>query len=393
MAKYRYTAKNKEKRTVAGIVDAETASEAAGKIRQLGYWPMDIVPVSESSRPVKTTAKHTLTAHGPAMFPQISIVQRAFFWHQLAALLHSGMTVTQSAGILQKQIRNGTIEKALREIEKETASGMPLSQVMVKYPRLFSQNEALLIHAGEVGGQLERMADTIAQDLDREMAIRRMITNATIYPAILVLALIFIPPLHILILESAAAYFAYTLGILCRILLGILIVYFVGRSLLQIPGLTAFYDEIKIAFPLVGKVVKTLASARFCRILSNMSSSGVSIVQSMVSAASACGNSALGRRVMKEIGIVENGGRVAEALTRANIFNPVVLSMAGTGETSGDLCGMLNKVAEYQEEEGKSAIHRLMLFLEVGLILIVALTIGHQVISFYRGYANQFNGF
>lgn len=391
MPQFQYRAKDPAKGNVSGTVEAQTQVDAAAKVREMGYYPMDIAQLPADKVAAPPPRPYDTTSGGrTSLLPKVSPLQMSVFWRQLATMSRTGMTLTQSLALLAQHTQLGSIRAAARGVLNAVQSGSQLSEAMRRYPRVFSEQHVMLIRAGEKSGMVEIMSEAIADDLDRQVRLKRSITAATLYPIILLLAVIFIPHLGILITRGGVPYLQATVGGLVPIVLWGAAILIFGRLALQIPINARIYDEIKLALPVIGPTIRRLATARFCRVLGDLYRAGVPIMNAMTSAASSCGNRTMARRLGANIGLMEQGGKITDVMREARVFSPMVLSMASTGETTGDLNTMLAKVADHLEAEAQAAINSALVIGGVLLFLIIALVAAVNMIHDFQAIADSY---
>jgi type IV pilus assembly protein PilC len=162
--------------------------------------------------------------------------------------------------------------------------------------------------------------------------------------------------------------------------------FFAFRLLLKTRAGRETWDQIKLLIPIIGGLVRKLAVGRFARTLAALYGAGVPIASALAMAGESSGNSVLEKACARMVPAVERGVSVAQAMGASGFFQPMVLGMVSTGETSGNMDVMLDKAADFYEEEGRHSITQLVVILGVLLLLLMALVIAIQVISFYGGF-------
>jgi type IV pilus assembly protein PilC len=244
-----------------------------------------------------------------------------------------------------------------------------------------------MIEAAEAGGLMDRMLTRIADYLEREYEIRLEIKRRTLYPKLLFLAAIFIPPVKYLIFEGVVPYLRATVGMIAPLLLWGAALWVVFRLLFQIPAFRVLYDGVKLAIPVVGKNVRQFAVGKFCRSLAALYGAGLPVGRALRTSVDASDNFMIARAVYRQSVRVDRGEPLSAALAGTGLFSPIVLGMVATGEHAGDMEGMLTKVADYQEREAEHSTRQLIVVLGVVVLLAVALMVASQIIGFYSQYA------
>ena len=404
MPTFSYHAKDTEGRQISGLIEAVNPSLAAAALREQGLFPNKI-----ELAPPGTTYDHTLpptpNPHRPLSLDQpnrieaapfavsVPLQELAMFYRQFATLLRSGVPLIQALNALEQQTRHTRLKQILRECQATISNGAPLSQVMANYPAVFTTMQVELIRAGETGGMLETMCNRLADYLEREIEIRRKLSRESLYPKI-VLSLAGIVYLIVkwtragmgatgnaLVLEKVkfAAIVAVTLALL----------WWLARFLNQFPAFGAAWDNFKMFIPGVGGVSRRYATARFCRALSALFAGGINIVRAVEIAGRACGNRAIAQAMLDGVPLLMSGKGIAAVLEQSGVLSPIAVQMARTGESTGSLDEMLNRVADFLESEADMKAHRLATMMGVVAILVAAVIVLMVAIQAYTGMANQ----
>jgi type II secretory pathway component PulF len=249
-----------------------------------------------------------------------------------------------------------------------------------------------MVRAGEEGGFLDRALSDVADYLDRDLQLRNLYKRITFYPKLQVGASIVIvigANLIIASISSKAQQLSsplttpstwFWLGPL------IVILFLFLRVGLANPQIRYGWDTLLTNLPVFGKIMKELAMARFGRAFGAMYRSGVPMTRAMQISSDACGNEFLRARMYTAVKVLETGAGVTETLKSTQAFSPIVLDMVHTGETTGNLDQMLNKMSEFYEDEVQTKSTQLAYIVGVLLGLFVAIYIGYIVIGFYSGY-------
>lgn len=390
MASFKYKAIDKSKQTIKGVVEAEDKHSAVKELQKMGYFILDIqVTKAQSEKPKTNLSPMALFVRWfiNPILAGATIGDLAVFYHQLSTMVKSGMSLVEAMSSLRTQGGNRRLRKIAVETMEFIQSGGRLSDAFARYPWMFPEIQVSLIRAGESGGTLDKMLERIAEYLDKEQQLRQKLQMSTLYPKLLVLAVIFIPSLPSLILGSPASYLRATFGILVPMLMNILILWAVYRLLYQIPAFKYAIDCIKLSLPKIGKTVRMLALSKFYRVLSAMYAAGAPVSQGMTQAADACGNWFLASRLKAVVPMLEQGRSFRESIGSAGVLPQMALDMLATGEQTGSVDTMLDKAAEYTENEAEVATVQMTVILGVVLLAGVAIYIGMMVVSFWGGYA------
>lgn len=403
MATFRYQAKDTTGRALDGLIEARDPSAAAVSLREQGLVPTRIerAPNAVAADFERLEAPAASGAPLPAVGAQsridiapflvgVPLPEVAAMFRQMATLLRAGVPMLQSLSALAQQSRHPRLQEILREAGMLVGSGQPFSTVMERHPAVFSPMQVELIRAGETGGMLEAMCTRIADYLEREIEIRRKLKRETLYPKI-VLGLAGIVVLIIgfagagmgqagIALVKARVLFAAAVAVAAFGL------WWLARFLNQLPAFGAFWDQAKMLIPGVGGVSRRYATARFTRALGALYGGGVFLPRAVEIAGRACGNRAIGQKMVENVPILLSGGGLSGMLEQSGLLSPIAVQMARTGEQTGSLDQMMDKVADYLESEADTKAHQMAVAAGVGALLLAAIVVGIIAISFYGGY-------
>ena len=383
MASFKYKVKDKSGRTLDGVMKAEDQDAVVERLQEMGHY---VLEVRETREPLDTSlGPYQLLVRWfiHPIFSGARAYDLAIFYRQFATMVKSGMTLVQSMSSLCEQGGSRRLRRIASESLPFLQAGGRLSDAFARYPWVFPELHISLLRAGEVGGTLDKMVERIAGYLEREHGVRQKLRVATLYPKILVLAVIFIPQFPILLLEGFKPYARATLGLLLPIGGALLALWVAYRLLYQMPAFRCGLDLVKLAVPKIGTTVRMLALSKFYRVLAAMSAAGASVSQAVAHAAKASGNWYLATRLQEAIPRVEQGMSLCESLRRTGVLPPMALDMLATGEQTGNVDGMLDKAAEYTENEAEVATLQSTVVVGVLLLLGIAAYIGWFVVGFY----------
>ena len=391
MTSFKYKVKEKTGKTLGGVMIAEDQRTAIDRLQKMGYFILDLREDKPRERPAPGAKSGfcLLRWFIYPIFAGASPYQLMIFYRQFATMIKSGMTVIHSMNALRTQGGSRRLKKVAAEVLPILESGGKLSDAFAKHPWVFPELHISLIRAGETGGTLDNALERIADYLEREHKVRQTLRMSTFYPKILVLAVILIPRFPILLLEGFRPFLRATLGTVMTLGLGILALWVVFRLLSQIAGFRYGLDCTKLAVPKLGKTVRQLALSKFYRVLASMSSAGAPLSQGLIDAAQASGNWYMARKLRTAVPAIEHGQSLTDALRRTKTIPYIGLDMIATGEQTGSLDSMLDKAAEYSENEAEVGTVQATIVTGIVLLLVVAAYIGLMVIRFYAGqYAN-----
>jgi len=391
MPVFTYTARDRGGQVSTGTVEAESNAGAVSSLREQGLWVTDL-RVQGARRREQPGAGPVEGGAAKKMFSPVSLKDLSLFYRQLHTLLNSGMAFYQSLETLShpNQSPNAQLRRVVAELAQHVLVGGRLSDGMARFPWLFDKMQIRMIEAAEMGGLLVDVLERLATYLEREYELRLEIKRKTLYPKLLAAAVIFIPPIPTLVLRGFVPYLWAIWNILQYGVFVILPLFLVIRYLVTTTqGGRSAYDQVKLAIPVIGPLVRKLAVARFARTLGALYGAGVPIMSATKIAGEASGTSVLERYASTMGASLEKGVSIAETMNNAHFFPPMFVGMVSTGETTGNLDGMLNKAADFYEEEAKHASIQLVVILGVALLLLMAIIIAIQVIGFWGGYGGS----
>jgi type IV pilus assembly protein PilC len=327
----------------------------------------------------------------------------AIFTRQLATMMRAGVPLLQAFDIVGRGSTNPRLAKLLNEIRMDVETGTSLSAALRKHPLYFDALYCNLVEAGEAGGILETLLERLATYKEKTEAIKAKIKSALIYPvAVLVVAFVVVAIIMIFVIPAFKEVFtsfgadlpAPTLFVIATselfvqywyLIFGVLIggTYFFFESWKRSEKMQKAMDRLLLKVPLFGPLVYKSAVARWTRTLATMFAAGVPLVEALDSGGGASGNAVFAEATEQIQKDVSTGTSLTTAMQSTGIFPVMVLQMCAIGEESGSLDHMLNKAAEFFEQEVDEAVKGLSSLLEPVIIVILGGIIGGIVVSMY----------
>ena len=326
----------------------------------------------------------------------------AVFTRQFSVMIDAGLPLVQCIEILANQQEHKTFQKILLQIRQDVEAGSTLADAMRRHPKAFDPLFVNMVAAGEAGGILDTILQRLSIYIEKAVKLKSQVRSAMIYPvAVIVIAAIVVAVILLKVIPTFAALFM-SLGaelplptrivIMASNFLARYFIFFIIGIGLAIYGLRRYYathsgrrvvDGLLLKMPILGTVFRKVAVARFCRTLATLISSGVPILESLDITARTAGNAIVEDAIYETRRSVEGGKTIVEPLKATNIFPNMVTQMIGVGEQTGALDAMLNKIADFYEDEVDAAVAGLVKLLEPILIFILGLVIGGIVIAMY----------
>jgi type II secretory pathway component PulF len=388
-------------------VEAANSAIAAGRLREMGVTVEKVRPVTAARQSVSLATRFAENFIYPVI-SGVRLTDLAVMYRQWATLIHAGIPLYQSLVSLEKQVRNAKLRAVIVDLQKQALAGGPLSEVMAEYRWIFSPMQVEMIRAAEYGGLLDQMLTRIADYLDQEIEVRRMISKLTLMPKITTLVALlilgkscfldwanpFVPAVARLVLGqmgkdpyTGVDYLTDTVGFL--LLLGgmlFAVTAFCRLVLFQSDSAREAYEQLKFSLPGLGPTARQFALAKFGRAFSALYAAGLPIGTAVSVAGTASGSRIVARATARAVEAAERGATLSSAFRETGAFPPIVLDMLHTGEQTGNVDAMMQKVAEYLEGEASSRAHLASNLFAVGVSLAVAILIGAAVIRFYMGF-------
>lgn len=385
---YIWRGRTEEGLPVSGETEAESEGDLILALRKRG-----IIPNYVKEKKEKTGFT----------FGRVSQKDILFFTRQFTTLFSSGVPVVQAFDALISQVKNRTFRKVLTQLRNDIEKGLSLAEAMRKHPRVFSSLYINMVRAGEEGGILEKVLQRLSDYLEKIIKLKRKIISAMIYPSVVIgVAVIVVAVIMIFVIPTFAKLFGemgMDLPLPTRITIG-LSNFLASSALYILLGIVGFFISIKLSrrtpigkkitdvvllkIPLIGKIMLKSSLSKFARTLGTLLGSGVPILNSMEISARACGNKVIEDVILQMRGLITEGKSLTDTLKlKPALFPPIFIQMVSVGESTGATDEMLNKVADFYDEEVDTAVANLMNMLEPALIVFLGVTIGFIVISLY----------
>jgi type IV pilus assembly protein PilC len=328
--------------------------------------------------------------------------EQAIFFRQFSVMIDAGLPLVQCLEILGTNQQNPTFKKALLGIRASVEGGATLANAMRAYPKIFDDLTTNMVDAGEVGGILDTILQRISQYVEKAVKMRAAIKSALVYPiSVIVIALLVVGALLKFVVPIFANLFVglgVPLPASTRFVISLsafvqnfwwLIFLSIGLCVVAIKYIRTnpqglFYtDKIMLNLPIFGPVLRKIAVARFTRTLGTLIASGVPILDGLSITARTAGNAVLERALMQVRKSIEEGRTIVDPLRESGVFPTMVTQMIGVGEATGAMDSMLQKIADFYEDEVDAATKDLLALMEPMLISFLGVAVGGIVISLY----------
>jgi type IV pilus assembly protein PilC len=392
MALYTYRALDKQGEIVQDKTEGSGTMAVAHELRQQGLLVIDVKEQSVAQKDIL------------APFKGIRLSDLVVFSRQLATMINAGLPIVRALYVLSEQTENPKLKDVVVAVRKDVEAGSSLSEALEKHPRVFSRLYTEMVKAGEIGGILDGVLLRLADQLERDQDLRRKIRSALTYPiVVLILAilaasfmLIFIVPVFAKLFQDLGGTLPLPTRI-CMLISAILtslwgVLVYAGMALAVVLFLRwkksesgrKVWRRAVLRIPAkIGDVVKKATLARFARTLATLSAAGVPILQSIEITATSSGNWVVEKALLKSRDAIREGIPIYKPLETEPVFPPMVTRMIAVGEETGDIDGMLTKIAEFYESEVDAAVKALTSIIEPLMIIVVGSIVGGIVISMY----------
>jgi type IV pilus assembly protein PilC len=333
---------------------------------------------------------------------KIKIKEIAVFFRQFSVMIDAGLPLVQCLEILGANQENPNFQKTLLGVRTTVEGGATLANAMRQYPVVFDDLTTNMVEAGETGGILDLILQRLAIYVEKAVKLRAAVKSALIYPVSVVsLAVLIVGALLKWVVPIFANLFVglgVALPLPTRIVIGLSSFvghfwwfFFAGaigsvfgiKQIRKHPRGRYHFDAMLLRLPIIGSLLRKIAVARFTRTLGTLITSGVPILEGLAITARTSGNAVLEEALMKVRKAIEEGRTIVDPLRECGVFPNMVTQMIGVGEATGAMDAMLQKIADFYEDEVDAATKDMLAMLEPVIIGMLGITIGGIVISLY----------
>lgn len=334
--------------------------------------------------------------------PKVTGKNVAVFTRQFATMIDAGLPLIQGLDILGTQEPNPTLKKAIIKIKGDVESGSTLSNALKKHPKIFNDLYVSLVAAGEMGGMLDTILNRLAIHIEKNEKLKSKVKGALVYPSVVLtismvviaVLLIFVIPVFQEMFEGLGGelpaltqlvvdlsefmqnYIIYILGALVAL-------YFAFVKFRATKKGRVIVDKIIIGLPVFGSLIKKSGVANFTRTLGTMTASGVPILDGLGIVAATAGNKVIEKAILDTKVSISEGKTIAEPLAKSGVFPPMVTQMISVGESTGALDTMLEKIADFYEDEVDAAVDAMTALIEPFMMVFLGGTIGTMLAAMY----------
>lgn len=395
MAIYRWQGVSPRGETISGEMEAATRDAVLARLRAQRIQP---IPAKIRERGKGLDKEIKIPGFGESIKTKDVVV----FTRQLGTMIDAGLPIVQCLDILGSQTENKKFRSIIRTLKDDVEAGSTFTEALRKHNKIFDDLFVNMISAGEIGGILDTILQRLSVYMEKAMKLKAKIKGAMIYPATIItvaagvttVLLIWVIPVFAELFSSfgqelpaptqfvinlsnfTIAYFPYIFGTVIAIGVGLRQLYQTENGRLQM-------DRMLLQAPVFGDLIRKSSIARFTRTLSTLVSSGVPILDALLITAKTSGNKVVERAVLATRLSISEGNSISEPLVQSKVFPPMVCQMIAVGESTGALDAMLQKIAEFYEDEVDNMVANLTTLMEPLVILFLGIIIGGLVISMY----------
>ena len=393
MGKFKWEGTTKSGQSMKGQMEAPNEAAVQAQLRRQGISPGNI---KEAGKGFDMEIKI------PGFEPKIGTKDIVIFTRQFATMIDAGLPLVQCLDILSKQQDNPTFKKSLIQVKEDVEAGSTFADALKKHPKAFDTLYVNLVAAGEIGGILDTILNRLAAYIEKALKLRKQVKSAMTYPATIIgIAVIVIAVILVFVIpqfESMFASFGSELPLPTRIVIimsdfiqdyifviigGCYGTVWILKRIYKTPKGQLYMDALFLKLPVMGILIRKVAVAKFTRTLGTMISSGVPILDGLDIVAKTAGNKIVENAIYKVAQSISEGKTIAEPLEQSGVFPPMVCQMIAIGEQSGSIDTMLNKIADFYDDEVDDAVGNLTAMMEPLLMLFLGVTVGGLVIAMY----------
>jgi type IV pilus assembly protein PilC len=393
MGKFAWEGKTRNGKTQKGVMEAANVAAVQSSLRRQGIMPSS---VKEKGKGLDIELKL------PGMAPKVTTKDLVVFTRQFATMIDAGLPLVQCLDILSRKQDNKTFKGMLLQVKENVESGSTFAEALKKHPKAFDELYVNLVAAGEVGGILDTILNRLAAYIEKALKLKKQVKSAMTYPTTIIgIALVVISVILVFVIpafEKMFADFGGSLPAPTQIVINIsnfvqsYILVIIGAIVLLIFAFKRVYatktgreriDDFALKLPIFGILIRKVAVAKFTRTLGTMISSGVPILDGLEIVAKTAGNKTVEKAIYRVRQSISEGKTIAEPLEKSGVFPPMVCQMIAVGEQSGSIDTMLNKIADFYDDEVDDAVGNLTAMMEPLLMLFLGTTVGGLVVAMY----------
>lgn len=391
MPVYQWQGRARNNQATKGEMEAASDQEVRNRLQRQGITP----------EKVKKKPKD-LFENVSFLQPKVKEQDVIVFARQFSTMIDAGLPIIQCLDILQAQQENKTFQKMLKDIKESVESGQTLAESLKKYPNQFDALFVNMVAAGEAGGILDVILRRLAAYMEKAAKLKSQVKGAMTYPIVtIIIAIVVVAVILVFVIPVFEEMFAdfgealpmptqvvismseFVKGNILWIIIGIVLFILAFRQFYKTERGRAIVDDLMLKTPVIGVLVRKSAVARFTRTMGTMLASGVAILEALEIVARTAGNKTIEKAVYHVRSGIAEGQTIADPLTETNVFPPMVCQMIAVGESTGAIDAMMEKIADFYEDEVDQAVDNLTSLIEPFMLVFLGVVVGGLVISMY----------
>jgi len=393
MPSFNWEARTKTGGLQKGVIEAASVEMVEAQLRKFGYSNI-------TTKQVAKGMSFKLPSFGKG--GKVQTKELVIFTRQFATMIDSGLPLVQCLEILASQQENKTFQDILFSVKESVESGSTFADALAKHPKAFDQLFVNLVAAGEIGGILDTILQRLAAYIEKAEKLKKQIKGAMVYPlTIMSIAVVVVGVILVFVIPTFAKMFTEFGGELPAptkfvIALSNFLVKYIFVLIASFYGLIwavkKYYatppgrktiDRLALKAPIAGPLIRKVAVAKFTRTLGTMVSSGVPIMDGLEIVAKTAGNKIIEEAIYGVRQAISEGKTMAEPLAACGVFPPMVVQMIAVGEATGAMDAMLNKIADFYDDEVDDAVGAMTAMMEPLLMVFLGTTVGGLVVAMY----------
>ena len=396
MANYACTVRDSKGQQVTRNIEAANLAEARAKLREQGLFPIDIKE-KQGGDDILAPLNNFLKR-----FKKVKLKEMVIFTRQFATMINSGVALLRALNVLVDQAESDLFKGILKDVTEGVEEGRSLSEAMSEHPKTFSKLYVSMVSAGEIGGVLDEVLDRLAFFLENNAKLIGQLKSAATYPAVVffiatgifIFLLSFVIPIFKEMFDAMGVELpAFTqllidMSNFIREFWYVLIIGVVGSvygiiTFIKTPFGKSWLDNVALKAPVFGNIIRKVAVARFTRTLGTLLRSGVPLMTALEITQDTAGNVHIMAGIAKVREAVSEGEGMTKPLEQTKMFPPMVTQMIAIGEESGNVDAMLEKVADFYDEEVEQAVKAMTSLLEPLMMVLIGGMVGSMIIGMY----------
>lgn len=391
MATFTYTVRDKAGKVAKGKLEGESKEAVQAKLTQMGYIILDL------DQQGGLASLNNITFGTGVKVKDVTVFARQF-----STMINAGLSLTKCLSILAGQTDNAYLRDIIGQVSKDVEAGQSLSDAMSRHPKVFPPIFVNMVRAGETGGVLDEVLNRVADHFEQEAALKGKIKSAMTYPVamgamvVLILAamMIFVVPTFEKMFADMGGELPFVTQMLVDIshfvagsggivsVVVIIAVIFTFKWWSKGPG-KLIWDGAKLRMPVFGNMIRKMSVAKFTRTFGTLVAAGVPILSALDIVADTAGNEEVAQAVKKARSAIREGETIAKPLSESKVFPSMVVQMIAVGEETGALDAMLNKIADFYDEEVSTAVEGLTSLIEPLMMATLGVVVGGMVVALY----------